>query len=87
MDEISINITPEQSAMMDRFVLGLEGEIREIAKAYMEIPNTLDSRQEVIALCLKYGNELGIVGHIVEELRRELRVHYDTLQSELQRRF
>ena len=92
MDEISIHeipidITPEQSAIVDRFVLGLEGEIREIAKSYIDIPNTPDSRPEVIALGLKYGNKFGRVGYIVEELRQELRLHYDTLQSELQKRF
>lgn len=92
MDEISItetpiNITLEQSERMNRFVFGLEGEIREIAKAYIGIPYTPDCRPEVVALCLKYGNELGKVGYIVEDLRQELRLHYDALQSELQRRF
>ncbi|MDP3989668.1 MAG: hypothetical protein Q8Q01_00505 [archaeon] len=86
MDTNPSDITPEQSARIDRFVLGLEGNIREITKAYMNIPYTQNFQPEVTELCLKYGNEFDKVGYIVEELREELRLHYDRLQPELQRR-
>ncbi len=79
-------ITPKQSARLDSFVKGLEGKAREITGDYIKIPNTPDCQPEVMALHLKYGNELRGVRHKVEKLRQDLELNYDTLQSELQKR-
>ena len=80
------NVTSEQSARIDRFVDGLEGRTREIATAYLGIPNTPDCQPEMLALHFKFGDQLSKVTDQVEGLRRELDLHYDVLQPELQKR-
>lgn len=80
------NITPEQSARIDRFVEGLEGRTRKIATEYLGIPNTPDCQPEVMSLHFRFGKELSAGTDQVEGLRQELGVHYDVLQPELQKR-
>jgi hypothetical protein len=80
------NITPEQSARIDEFAEGLEGRTREIATAYLGIPNTPYCQPEIAALHLRWGEQLSEVTDQVEGLRQELCVHYDVLQPELRNR-
>ena len=83
---MTTDITLKQSARIDRFVEGLEGKTREIATAYLRIPNTPDCQPEILALSLRFGGELSIVTGLIESLRQELRLNYNALQPELQRR-
>lgn len=83
---MTINITPDQSARIDTFVNGLEGRTREIATAYLRIPNTPDCQPEMMALHFRFGSQLSAVTDQVEGLRQELDLHYDVLQPELQKR-
>ena len=79
-------ITPEQSAKIDRFVSGLESRTREIATAYLRIPNTPNCQPEVLALNFRHGDEFSRVTDGVEVLRQELGMNYGALQPELQKR-
>ena len=79
-------ITSEQSAKIDRFVSGLEDRAREIATAYLIIPNTADCQPKVMALHFRYRDEFHRVTDRVEVLREKLGLNYDALQPELQKR-
>ena len=80
------NVTLEQSVKIDRFVSGLSERTREIALAYLKIPNTPDCQPEVMALYSKYGQGFSVVTDLVESLRQEFKLPYDTLQPKLQKR-
>ena len=79
-------VTSEHSARIDRFVGGLEGRTREIATAYLGIPNTPDCQPEVLAFYFKFGDQSRKVTEQVEGLRQELELPFDVLQSELRKR-
>ena len=79
-------IDQQSARIIDNFVANLEGKTREIAAAYLRIPNTPDCQPEVLALMASHGKDFRIISDAVEQLRRELDVSYDVLQPELQRR-
>jgi hypothetical protein len=80
------DITSEQSVIMDKFVEGLEERTKEVAKEILAVPNTPDCQPEVLALYVKFGNQLNVVFDQIEVLRQELGVHYNLLQPELRER-
>jgi hypothetical protein len=78
-------ISSKQSTKIDRFVKRLERIKREIATAYVRILNTPDCCPEVLQFYFKYGQSVTVTESI-EQLRQELGLDYNTLQSELQNR-
>ena len=78
------SIAPETAERIDRFVGDLEERAREIAREFVQIPDTPDSHPEVLRLHLRYGGDLVHVSDQIEDLRRGLDWPYDVVRRELQ---
>ena len=80
------NITPEQSEQIDLFVDGLEGRTREIAIRYIGLPNSIECYPKLMVLHRAYGSLLDPITEKIDNLKFELGLCYEVLQTELQRR-
>ena len=77
----------QEKISLDRFVAELIGNERELATAWIHIPNTPDCQPEVVRVYLQYDRkDLISISDQIESLRQELGCNYDYLQQQLQQR-